>query len=86
MAGDYTAEKRLYLTEDGKVTDDPETARWLLAAAGDTIPAARAEELGLTKPEVPSSAKADEKPQKKTKKGSTSQTTSTATADDVSES
>jgi hypothetical protein len=43
----YTTDTRLYLDEDGKVTEDPEQGRWLLAPAGGTVPEAQAIELGL---------------------------------------
>ena len=46
----YTAEERLYLSADGKVVKagDPSAAT-LLAGAGDEIPMAQAEALGLVK-------------------------------------
>jgi hypothetical protein len=48
--GGYVAEERLYLDEAGRVVkqDNPEK-RTLLAAVGQTVPAARAKELGLIK-------------------------------------
>ena len=55
----YTAEERLYLDEAGRVVkQDRSEKRTLLAGVGQTIPAARAKELGLIK-----AGKAEAKPE-----------------------
>lgn len=62
----YTSEERLYLNENGAVVpaDSPEKLT-LLVGAGGSIPMARAQELGLAKPDKAEKAeetKAVEKP------------------------